>query len=110
LNKVFAVMHRRDTPQVSNSEAARAISETGVAITAAEVEQLRTAQIVHPPVEHVSAIAAYFGVPARFLLNGDPEVDAQLDLLRQLRDNQIRDIHLCRRNSNGSTNWDAPGS
>jgi transcriptional regulator with XRE-family HTH domain len=97
LNKLFEVMRRPNTPPLSNAAAAAAITEkTGVSISPAYLWQLRNGIKDNPTVAHLRAIAEFFGLPASYLIDGDPDpnIDAQLNLLQALRDRGIRDLAL----------------
>ncbi|OBH00699.1 MULTISPECIES: helix-turn-helix domain-containing protein [unclassified Mycobacterium] len=95
LNKLFEVIRRPNTPPLSNAAAAAAITDqTGVSISPAYLWQLRNGLKDNPTVQHLRAIAEYFGVPASYLIDRDPNprIDAQLDLLQALRDSGVRDL------------------
>jgi ESX-1-secreted protein regulator len=97
LDRLFEVMRRPDTPPLSNAAAAAAItSQTGVSISPAYLWQLRSGLKDNPTVQHLRAIAEFFGVPASYLVDRDPnaQIDAQLNLLQALRDNGVRDLAM----------------
>ena len=97
LDKLFEVMHKPSEPALSNAAAAAAITEkTGVAISPAYIWQLRNGLKTNPTVQHLRAIAAFFGVPASYLIDSDADakVDAQLNLLQALRDSGVRDLAM----------------
>jgi transcriptional regulator with XRE-family HTH domain len=97
LNKLFEVMRRPTTPPLSNAAAATAITEkTGVSISPAYLWQLRNGVKDNPTVQHLRAIAEFFGVPASYLIDRDPDpqIDAQLNLLQALRDSGVRDLAM----------------
>lgn len=97
LNKLFEVMHRPSAPPLSNAAAATAITEkTGVSISPAYLWQLRNGVKDNPTVQHLRAIAEFFGVPASYLIDRDPDpqIDAQLNLLQALRDSGVRDLAM----------------
>lgn len=98
LNKLFDVMHKADTPALSDTAAAAAVAEkTGVAITADYLRRLRDGSETTATEADLVAIAEFFGVPAAYLTDRavDPMIDAQLNLLRALRDHRVRDVRLC---------------
>lgn len=95
LTKLFEVMRKAGTAPLSNAAAAAAITKkTGISISPAYLWQLRSGIKRNPTVAHLRAIAEFFGVPASYLIDRDPDpaVDAQLDLLQALRDNGVRDL------------------
>lgn len=97
LNKLFEVMHKPSEPPLSNAAAAAAITRhTGVSISPAYLWQLRNGVKSNPTVQHLRAIADFFGVPASYLIDRDTDlkIDAQLNLLQALRDSGIRDLAM----------------
>jgi transcriptional regulator with XRE-family HTH domain len=84
LNKLFEVMHKPSEPPLSNAAAAGAITKTtGVSISTAYIWQLRSGIKTNPTVQHLRAIADFFGVPASYLIdrNTDQKIEAQLTLM-----------------------------
>lgn len=97
LNRLFEVMRRPNTPPLSNAAAAAAITaKTGVSISPAYLWQLRSGAKTNPTVQHLRAIADYFGVPASYLLDRDVDanIEAQLEILQALRDAGVRDLAM----------------
>lgn len=97
LNKLFDIMRKPSEPPLSNAAAAEAITrQTGVSISAAYVWQLRTGAKNNPTVQHLRAIAEFFGVSPSYLIDPgiDPQIDAQLNLLQALRDSGVRDLAM----------------
>lgn len=101
IDRLFEVMHKRDTPPVSTAAAAAAITtNSGVPLTAVRVEALRSGEdeaVAAPTNAELTAIAAYFGVSPRYLTTAGPtpDIDAQLDLLLAMRDTGVHDIRAC---------------
>jgi transcriptional regulator with XRE-family HTH domain len=97
LNKLFEVMRKPSLPQLSNVAAAEAITkQTGVSISSAYLWQLRNGMKTNPTVQHLRAIADFFGVPPSYLIDRDTDqkIDAQLNLLQALRDSGVRDLAM----------------
>lgn len=97
LNKLFEIMRKPSAPPLSNAAAATAITkQTGVSISSAYIWQLRTGIKNNPTVQHLRAIAEFFGVSPSYLIDPgiDPQIDAQLDLLHALRDIKVRDLAM----------------
>ncbi|WP_454561866.1 XRE family transcriptional regulator [Mycobacterium haemophilum] len=97
LNKLFEIIRRPSEPPLSNAAAAEAITkQTGVSISSAYMSQLRAGVIKNPTVQHLRAIAEFFGVSPSYLIDPDidPHIDAQLNLLQALRDSGVRDIAM----------------
>lgn len=97
LNKLFDTMHKAGEQPLSNPAAAAAITKrTGVPISAAYIWQLRSGIKTNPTVQHLRAIAEFFGVQPSYLIDPgpDPRMDAQLTLLRALRDTGVKSITL----------------
>ncbi|OMC21565.1 helix-turn-helix domain-containing protein, partial [Mycobacterium colombiense] len=95
LTKLFEVMRKAGTAPLSNAAAAAAITKkTGVSISPAYLWQLRSGVKRNPTVAHLRAIADFFGVPASYLIDRDPDqkIDAQLSLMQALRDVGVRDL------------------
>ncbi|WP_231752694.1 helix-turn-helix domain-containing protein [Mycobacterium gordonae] len=90
-------MRKPSDPQLSNAAAAAAITKaTGVSISAAYLWQLRSGIKNNPTVQHLRAIADFFGVPASYLIDRgtDEKVEAQLALVHALRDSGVRDLAM----------------
>jgi transcriptional regulator with XRE-family HTH domain len=97
LNKLFEVMRKPSLPQLSNVAAAEAITkQTGVPISSAYLWQLRNGMKTNPTMQHLRAIADFFGVPPSYLIDRDTDqkIDAQLNLLQALRDSGVRDLAM----------------
>jgi transcriptional regulator with XRE-family HTH domain len=96
IGRLFAVMHRRGEPELSNQLAAEGITATtGVDISAEYLQQLRCGEISNPSASHLRAIAEYFGVPADYLITDLPDMERQLSMLKILRDAGVRDLNSC---------------
>lgn len=97
LNKLFEVTQKPNQQPLSNAAAAADITrKTGVSISPAYLWQLRNGVKDNPTVQHLRALAEYFGVPASYLIDPDPapQIDAQLNLLQALRDGGVRDLAM----------------
>lgn len=89
INRLFDVIHKRAGPPLSTVAAAEGITTRGIAsISAAVLEELRCGQRTDPSDAELVAIADFFGVAAAYLTDtaSANRIDAQLDLLRTLRD------------------------
>lgn len=90
-------MRKAKARPLSNEAAAEEITrQTGVSISAAYIWQLRTGMKNNPTVQHLRAIAEFFGVSPSYLIDPgiDPKIDAQLNLLQALRDSGVRDLAM----------------
>jgi transcriptional regulator with XRE-family HTH domain len=97
LNTLFEVMRKPSAPQLSNAAAAEAITKaTGVSISPAYIWQLRSGLKTNPTMQHLRAIADFFGVPASYLIDREPDqkIEAQLALMQALRDSGVRDLAM----------------
>ncbi len=97
INRLFEVMRRPSEPPLSNAAAAEAITRsTGTSISAAYMWQLRSGVKSNPTVQHLQAIAQFFGVPASYLIdNGaDESIESQLRLLQAMKDTDVRNLAL----------------
>jgi transcriptional regulator with XRE-family HTH domain len=76
------------------AEAIRA--DQGVSISHTYIWQLRTGKRDNPTVQHLTALARFFGVPVAYFLDDEQtrRVDGQLELLRTLRDAGVTEIAL----------------
>jgi transcriptional regulator with XRE-family HTH domain len=84
-------------PEPSSMAVAEAIrSGQGVPISHTYIWQLRTGRRDNPTVQHLTALATYFGVPVAYFLDEATaaRVDGQLDLLRTLRDAGVTEMAL----------------
>lgn len=89
-------MRRRDGPPMSTAAAADGItSQTGVAISAAYLSELRAGTGRVPSVDELVAIAAFFGVSSSYLTDDRPDIEDQLTLLELIRDSPR--VYECRR-------------
>lgn len=96
LNHLFETVHPAGRGPYTNREVANAVSANGgPKISATYVWQLRRGERTNPTVDHLRALAGFFGVPASYFLDDDTErIDAELDLLVALRDAGVRHIAL----------------
>lgn len=96
LNKLFDVMHPVGGPEVSNATVAAAVA--GVSVTPEDLGRLRDGSEKSPGTVVLRAIAGFFGVSASYLtdVDLDPSIDAQLNLLRALRDQRVQGMRACR--------------
>ncbi len=96
LNKLFDVMHPVGAPEVSNATVAAAVA--GVSVTPEDLGRLRDGSEKSPGTVVLCAIAEFFGVSASYLtdVDLDSSIDAQLNLLRALRDRRVQGIRACR--------------
>jgi transcriptional regulator with XRE-family HTH domain len=84
-------------PEPSYMAIAEAIREgQGVPISHTYIWQLRTGRRDNPTVQHLTALAGYFGVPVAYFLDDQlaERVDSQLELLRSLRAAGVAEIAL----------------
>jgi hypothetical protein len=97
LNHLFATVPRPGGRDLwTNEDAAAAMTDTGVAMSAAYLSQLRTGKRDNPSARHLAGIARLFEVPMEYFF--DPEVaakiDADLRLLVAVRDAGVHTIAL----------------
>ncbi|KJK44210.1 XRE family transcriptional regulator [Lentzea aerocolonigenes] len=96
LNHLFRTV-RRGEDEYSNKTVAEAISETqGVPISHTYIWQLRTGRRDNPTVQHLSALATFFGVPVAYFLD-DAEtarIDQDLELLAAMREAGVTEIAM----------------
>lgn len=96
IDRLFEVMHKRDAPPMSTATAAAAITaKSGVPISAARLEALRSGDNDAAATNtELAAIATGFGVSPTYLttVGPTPDIDAQLDLLQALRDASVQGL------------------
>ena len=97
LDRLFRQARPADQAEPSYMAVAEAIrGEQGVPISHTYIWQLRTGRRDNPTVAHLTALATYFGVPVAYFLDDEQSrrVDAQLELLRTIRDAGVTQIAL----------------
>jgi transcriptional regulator with XRE-family HTH domain len=97
LDRLFRQVRSANQPEPSYMAVADAIRrDQGVPISHTYIWQLRTGRRDNPTVQHLTALAGYFGVPVAYFLDDEQtrRVDAQLDLLRTIRDAGVTEIAL----------------
>lgn len=97
LDRLFRQVRPAGRAEPSYMAVAEAIrTRQGVQISHTYIWQLRTGRRDNPTVQHLSALAAYFGVPVAYFLDDEQtrRVDAQLDLLRSISDAGVTEIAL----------------
>jgi transcriptional regulator with XRE-family HTH domain len=97
LNYLFETVPKPDGAGLwTNEEAAAAMTESGVSISAAYLSQLRTGKRDNPSARHLSGIANLFGVPLQYFMDPDvaDPINADLRLLAAMRNSDVRGIAL----------------
>jgi transcriptional regulator with XRE-family HTH domain len=97
LDRLFQQIRPQGQAEFSYTAVADAIrAQQGISISHTYIWQLRTGRRSNPTVQHLTALALFFGVPVAYFLD-DAEarkINDQLDLLRTLRDAQVTEIAL----------------
>ena len=93
LDRLFKQL-RPEPSYMAVAEAVRA--DQGVSISHTYIWQLRTGRRDNPTIQHLTALATFFGVPVAYFLDDEQttRVDAQLDMLRTIRDAGVTEIAL----------------
>ncbi|ONI81940.1 hypothetical protein ALI22I_37795 [Saccharothrix sp. ALI-22-I] len=96
LNRLFSTVRKHGDAEHSNSAVAAAITEQGVPISHTYIWQLRTGRRDNPSIQHLTALAKFFGVPVAYFLDEEEsaKVDRDLELLATLRDAGVTEIAL----------------
>lgn len=96
LNHLFATVHPVDRGPFSNEEVAQAIRHDGGEISRAYIAYLRSGERENPTLQHLEALAAFFGVKPSYFFDEDvaASTDAELDLLVAMRNNGVRTVAL----------------
>lgn len=95
LNRLFRTMRPRERSEYSCEEVAETIaSRGGPTISASYLYMLRNGQRDNPTKKHLEALADFFGVPPAYFFDDSTakRIDAELDLLRALRDSPVRQL------------------
>ena len=96
IDHLFRTIHPPGRDQFSYREVAAGINKRmgQTAISSTYLWQLRTGQSTDPKKSHLEAIADFFGVPPTYFFDDDVarRVEAELDLLRVLRDSPVRQL------------------
>lgn len=98
INRLFEIMHKRDELPLANGAAAELISrESGAPLSADDLAKLRSGEKIDLTSAELRAIAKFFGVPESYLAAAgtDPDLDAQLNFLRVIREAGVRNLHMC---------------
>jgi transcriptional regulator with XRE-family HTH domain len=96
LDHLFETVHPAGRGPYTNREVANAINANGgPKISATYVWQLRRGERTNPTIDHLRALASFFGVPTSYFIEDDTHrIDAELELLVALRDAGVRQIAL----------------
>ncbi len=97
LDRLFESRQRLDGKQLSNQDVADAVARRGgPAISKTYLWQLRRGERTNPTLEHLEALAGYFGVPVIYFLDDEAaaRVSAQLDLMAALVEQGVQGIAL----------------
>jgi transcriptional regulator with XRE-family HTH domain len=97
LDRLFRQIRPPGQAEFSYMAVAEAVrAQQGISISHTYIWQLRTGRRANPTVQHLTALALFFGVPVAYFLDDDvaKKVDDQLELLRTLRDAQVTEIAL----------------
>lgn len=97
LDRLFTTMRHKSAAEPSNATVAAAITEQlGVPISHTYIWQLRTGRRDNPSIQHLTALATYFGVPVAYFLDDEEsaKIERDLELLTTLRENGVADIAL----------------
>jgi transcriptional regulator with XRE-family HTH domain len=97
LDRLFRQVRASGQAEPSYMAVAEAIrTRQDVPISHTYIWQLRTGRRDNPTIQHLTALATYFGVPVSYFLDDEQtrRVDAQLDLLATIRDAGVTEIAL----------------
>jgi transcriptional regulator with XRE-family HTH domain len=97
LNHLFATVRGRGGREYTNDDVAAAVSaDQGISISGSYLWYLRTGARDNPTLKHLTALAAFFGVPPAYFFDDRiaEQVDAELALASAMREAGVRDIAL----------------
>jgi transcriptional regulator with XRE-family HTH domain len=95
LDYLFRHVHRRDGGEYSYRQVAGGIERAGgPTISPTYVMYLRKGERTNPTVQHLEAIATFFGVPLAYFLDDETtdRVARELELFAAFRDSGVRDL------------------
>jgi transcriptional regulator with XRE-family HTH domain len=97
LDALFRTVHPGGQGEYSHAAVAEAIREQqGVPISHTYIWQLRTGRRTNPTIQHLTALAAFFGVPVAYFLD-EPDgarVEQDLELLTAMKQAGVTEIAL----------------
>lgn len=96
LKRLFETVHPPGRGPYSNEEVARAIRAEGGDISRAYLSYLRNGDRDNPTLQHLEALARFFGVPPAYFFDDGvaAETDAQLEIVAALQDIGVRSVAL----------------
>ncbi len=97
LDRLFQQVRPAGQGEYSHSAVAEAIREQqGISISHTYIWQLRTGRRDNPTIQHLTALATFFGVPVAYFLDDEEtrKIDSELELLTALRDTGVTEIAL----------------
>jgi transcriptional regulator with XRE-family HTH domain len=97
LDKLFRIVRAAGQAEYTHQAVADAIRrDQGVAISHTYVWQLRTGRRDNPTLQHLTAIAKFFGVPVSYFLDEEQaaQIDRDLELLTAIKEVGVAEIAL----------------
>ncbi|WP_327586856.1 helix-turn-helix domain-containing protein [Nonomuraea sp. NBC_00507] len=96
LNHLFATIHPAGRGPYSNTEVAAGISAKAESITDAYIGLLRSGKRANPTYHHLKGLAEFFGVSVNYFFDDEiaAKIDAELELVVAMRDNDVLQIAL----------------
>ncbi|ONI81186.1 hypothetical protein ALI144C_21855 [Actinosynnema sp. ALI-1.44] len=97
LDRLFHRVRPAGQGEYSHNAVAEAIREQqGISISHTYIWQLRTGRRDNPTIQHLTALATFFGVPVAYFLDDEEtrQIDSELELLAALRDTGVTEIAL----------------
>lgn len=97
LDRLFQRVRPAGQGEYSHNAVAEAIREQqGISISHTYIWQLRTGRRDNPTIQHLTALATFFGVPVAYFLDDEEtsKIDSELELLAAIRDTGVTEIAL----------------
>ena len=97
LDRLFRQIRAAGQPEPSYMTVAEAIrAQQGVPISHTYIWQLRTGKRDNPTVQHLTALATYFGVPVAYFIDDEQtrRIDDQLELMQTIRAAGVTEIAM----------------
>jgi len=96
IDHLFNTVHPSSGPYTHQQVSDAIHKRGGPTISATYLWQLRYGKRDNPTMQHIEALSKFFGVPATYFFDDETtrQVNAQLELVASLRDEQVRGILL----------------
>lgn len=96
INALFETFYAPGERPPSLDLVVQEVQERGGSISVGYLSELRTGKATNPRIDHLKALADYFGVPLSYFTDDEHsrQIAEEMRLLRALRDNDVRSLAL----------------